>query len=80
MRSLLSCQADEDVEWTDIKRNAVEAIDRFFESGDPITTGAVYHESSEYATGANMSHLGVKQLFDCTLYCKISPHSSCSLL
>ena len=51
MRSLCSCQADEDVEWTDIKRNAVEAIDRFFESGDPITTGAVYHESSEYATG-----------------------------
>lgn len=50
MRSLFSCQADEDVEWTDIKRNALEAIDRFFESGDPITTGAVYHESSEYAT------------------------------
>ncbi|XP_069000767.1 NFU1 iron-sulfur cluster scaffold homolog, mitochondrial [Embiotoca jacksoni] len=37
---------DEDVEWTDIKRYALEAIAKFFESGDPITTGAVHHESS----------------------------------
>lgn len=49
MRSLLSYQTDEDVEWTDIKRHAVEAIAKFFESGEPITTGAVHHESSEYA-------------------------------
>lgn len=41
---------DEDLEWTDIKRHALEAIANFFESGDPITTttGAVYGESSEY--------------------------------
>uniref|UniRef100_A0A3P8T2T6 NFU1 iron-sulfur cluster scaffold homolog, mitochondrial n=1 Tax=Amphiprion percula TaxID=161767 RepID=A0A3P8T2T6_AMPPE len=39
-------KTDEDVEWTDIKRDALEAIAKFFESGDPITTGAVHHESS----------------------------------
>ncbi|KAE8280648.1 NFU1 iron-sulfur cluster scaffold-like protein, mitochondrial HIRA-interacting protein 5 [Larimichthys crocea] len=39
-------KTDEDVEWTDIKRHASEAIAKFLESGDPITTGAVYHESS----------------------------------
>lgn len=50
VRFLFSCQTDEDVEWTDIKRHASEAIAKFLESGDPITTGAVYHESSEYAT------------------------------
>ncbi|XP_040905490.1 NFU1 iron-sulfur cluster scaffold homolog, mitochondrial [Toxotes jaculatrix] len=40
-------KTDEDVEWTDIKRHALEAIAKFFESGDPITTGAVHHESSQ---------------------------------
>lgn len=40
-------KADEDVEWTDIKYHAVEAIAKFFESGNQITTtGAVHHESS----------------------------------
>uniref|UniRef100_A0A8C3G1K9 NFU1 iron-sulfur cluster scaffold homolog, mitochondrial n=1 Tax=Cyclopterus lumpus TaxID=8103 RepID=A0A8C3G1K9_CYCLU len=39
-------KTDEDVEWTDIKRHALEAIANFYESGDPITTGAVHHESS----------------------------------
>lgn len=49
-RPLFSCQTDEDVDWTDIKRHTLEAIATFFESGDPITTpGAVYNESSEYA-------------------------------
>lgn len=51
MRFLVTCQTDEDVEWTDIKRHALEAIAKFFESGDPITTGTVHHESSEYANG-----------------------------
>ncbi|XP_061545424.1 NFU1 iron-sulfur cluster scaffold homolog, mitochondrial [Phycodurus eques] len=37
---------DEDLEWTDIKRNALEAMAKFFESGDPITTGEVHPESS----------------------------------
>lgn len=48
-QSLFSCQIDEDVEWTDIKRHALEAIANFFESGDPITMGAVHNESSECA-------------------------------
>lgn len=39
-------KADEDVEWTDIKRHALEAIAKFFESGEVITTGAVHQESS----------------------------------
>ncbi|XP_074501968.1 NFU1 iron-sulfur cluster scaffold homolog, mitochondrial [Sebastes fasciatus] len=39
-------KADEDVEWTDIKRHALEAIAKFFESGDLITTGEVHKESS----------------------------------
>lgn len=39
-------KTDEDVEWTDIKRHTLEAIKKFFESGEPITTGAVHHESS----------------------------------
>ncbi|KAF7652396.1 hypothetical protein LDENG_00097420 [Lucifuga dentata] len=39
-------KADEDIEWVDIKRHALEAITKFFESGDPITTGAVHPESS----------------------------------
>ncbi|XP_012736106.2 NFU1 iron-sulfur cluster scaffold homolog, mitochondrial [Fundulus heteroclitus] len=39
-------KTDEDVEWTDIKRHVSDAISKFFESGDPITTGAVHHESS----------------------------------
>ncbi|CAB1456603.1 unnamed protein product [Pleuronectes platessa] len=39
-------KADEDVEWTDIKRHALDAITTFFESGDPITTGTVNNESS----------------------------------
>lgn len=37
------------MEWTDIKRHAVEAIAKFLESGEPVTTGAVHHESSEHA-------------------------------
>lgn len=49
MRFFVSFKTDEDVEWTDIKRHALEAIAKFFESGDPITTGAVHHESSECA-------------------------------
>lgn len=44
---LMFWQADEDLDWTDIKRHVSEAIDKFFESGEPITTGAVYNESSE---------------------------------
>ncbi|KAK2824312.1 hypothetical protein Q5P01_021487 [Channa striata] len=39
-------KTDEDVEWTDIKRLALEAIAKFIESGEPVTTGEVHHESS----------------------------------
>uniref|UniRef100_A0A3P9PZZ0 NFU1 iron-sulfur cluster scaffold homolog, mitochondrial n=1 Tax=Poecilia reticulata TaxID=8081 RepID=A0A3P9PZZ0_POERE len=38
---------DEDVEWTDIKRHVLDAISKFFESGDPISTGAVHSESDD---------------------------------
>lgn len=40
-------QTDEDVEWTDIKRHALETITSFFESGDLVTTGAINNESSK---------------------------------
>ncbi|KAM3862973.1 NFU1 iron-sulfur cluster scaffold homolog, mitochondrial [Diretmus argenteus] len=39
-------KADDDVEWTDIKRYALETIAKFVESGEPMTTGAVPHDSS----------------------------------
>lgn len=53
----MSFQTDEEVEWTDIKRHTLDAIAKFFESDDPITTGAVYNESSEY--GASLHYLTV---------------------
>ena len=48
-------QMDDDVEWTDIKRYSLDAIVKFFESGTPITTGAVNNESSEYQTTFSIS-------------------------
>lgn len=54
MTSFVSFQTDEEVEWTDIKRHALEAIAKFLESGDPITTGAVHHESSESCYFGNL--------------------------
>ncbi|XP_027863764.1 NFU1 iron-sulfur cluster scaffold homolog, mitochondrial [Xiphophorus couchianus] len=39
-------KTDEDVAWTDIKRHVLDAISKFFESGDPISTGAVHREST----------------------------------
>ncbi|XP_043993440.1 NFU1 iron-sulfur cluster scaffold homolog, mitochondrial [Gambusia affinis] len=39
-------KTDEDVEWTDIKRHVLDAISKFFESGGPISTGAVHREST----------------------------------
>ncbi|KAK2896511.1 hypothetical protein Q8A67_010999 [Cirrhinus molitorella] len=39
-------KADDDVEWTDIKRHAIEVITKFFESGEAITAGATHAESS----------------------------------
>ncbi|CAB1312824.1 unnamed protein product, partial [Coregonus sp. 'balchen'] len=38
-------KADDDVEWTDIKHHVMDAITKFFDSGDPITTGVTHHES-----------------------------------
>lgn len=38
---------DDDVEWVDIKRQAIEIISKFFESGEPVTTGVVHSESSK---------------------------------
>lgn len=56
-------KTDEDVEWTDIKRHAVEAITKFFESGDPITTGAILHESSHCEGDDDVVSL-IKELLD----------------
>lgn len=66
MWSFVSYQTDEDVEWTDIKRNALEAITKFFESGDPITTGPVNQESSKFIK-TSLSHFDVVQFY--ILYC-----------
>lgn len=59
---LLFWQTDEDVDWTGIKHHVSEAIAKFFESGDPITTGVVYNESSAYAI-IHISHLCCMQFF-----------------
>ncbi|XP_042358192.1 NFU1 iron-sulfur cluster scaffold homolog, mitochondrial [Plectropomus leopardus] len=56
-------KTDEDVEWTDIKRHAVEAIAKFFESGEPITTGAVHHESSHSEDDDDIVSM-IKELLD----------------
>lgn len=59
---LLFRQTDEDVDWTGIKHHVSEAIAKFFESGDPITTGVVYNESSAYAI-IHIGHLCGMQFF-----------------
>ncbi|XP_037321141.2 NFU1 iron-sulfur cluster scaffold homolog, mitochondrial [Pungitius pungitius] len=56
-------KTDEDVEWTDIKRHALEAIANFFESGDPITTGAVHNESSHSEDDDDIVSM-IKELLD----------------
>ncbi|KAM6997373.1 NFU1 iron-sulfur cluster scaffold homolog, mitochondrial [Tautogolabrus adspersus] len=56
-------KTDEDVEWRDIKLNALEAIAKFFESGDPITTGAVHHESSHSEDDDDIVSM-IKELLD----------------
>lgn len=53
---LIFWQTDEDVDWIGIKHHVSEAIAKFFESGDPITTGVVYNESSAYAI-IHINHL-----------------------
>ncbi|KAG7334155.1 hypothetical protein KOW79_002562 [Hemibagrus wyckioides] len=35
-----------DVEWADIKQHAIEIIIKFFESGEPVTTGVTHPESN----------------------------------
>ncbi|XP_046726189.1 NFU1 iron-sulfur cluster scaffold homolog, mitochondrial isoform X2 [Silurus meridionalis] len=37
---------DDDVEWADVKRHAIEIITQFFESGEPVTTGVTHAESN----------------------------------
>ncbi|XP_076599932.1 NFU1 iron-sulfur cluster scaffold homolog, mitochondrial [Chaetodon auriga] len=56
-------KTDEDVEWTNIKHHTLEAIAKFFESGDPITTGAVYHESSHSEDDDDVVAM-IKELLD----------------
>ncbi|XP_071770269.2 NFU1 iron-sulfur cluster scaffold homolog, mitochondrial [Centroberyx gerrardi] len=56
-------KTDDDVEWTDIKRHALEAIAKFFESGDPITTGVAHHESSHSEDDDEVVSM-IKELLD----------------
>lgn len=46
---------DDDVEWTDVKRHAIEIITKFFESGEPITTGAAQSTSDNSTFGSHLS-------------------------
>nr|XP_055027037.1 NFU1 iron-sulfur cluster scaffold homolog, mitochondrial [Misgurnus anguillicaudatus] len=39
-------KVDDDIEWTDIKRHAVEVITNFFESGEHIKAGVTHAEST----------------------------------
>ncbi|KAF4090265.1 hypothetical protein AMELA_G00049830 [Ameiurus melas] len=36
----------DDVEWAEVKRHAIEIIAKFFESGEPVTTGVTHPESN----------------------------------
>uniref|UniRef100_A0A3B4A7V8 NFU1 iron-sulfur cluster scaffold homolog, mitochondrial n=1 Tax=Periophthalmus magnuspinnatus TaxID=409849 RepID=A0A3B4A7V8_9GOBI len=56
-------KTDEEMEWTHIKRHAVEAITKFFESGDPVTTGAIHNESSHCEDDDDVVSL-IKELLD----------------
>lgn len=56
-------KADDDVEWTDIKRHAVESITKFFDSGAPITTGVTHHESSHSEDDDEIVSM-IKELLD----------------
>ncbi|KAK7901294.1 hypothetical protein WMY93_018063 [Mugilogobius chulae] len=56
-------KTDEEVEWTDIKRQAMDTITKFFESGDPVTTGAVHNESSHCEDDDDIVSL-IKELLD----------------
>lgn len=56
-------KTDEDVEWTDIKRHALETITSFFESGDLVTTGAINNESSQCEDDDDIVSL-IKELLD----------------
>ncbi|KAM6916211.1 NFU1 iron-sulfur cluster scaffold homolog, mitochondrial, partial [Xenentodon cancila] len=56
-------KTDEEVEWTDIKHHALETISKFFESGDPVTTGAVHHESSLSEDDDDIVYM-IKELLD----------------
>uniref|UniRef100_A0A4W5MQ64 Zgc:110319 n=1 Tax=Hucho hucho TaxID=62062 RepID=A0A4W5MQ64_9TELE len=57
------CQADDDVEWTDIKHHVMDAITKFFDSGDPMTTGVTHHESSHFEEDDEIVSM-VKELLD----------------
>ncbi|KAJ8248541.1 hypothetical protein GJAV_G00243110 [Gymnothorax javanicus] len=55
---------DDDVEWADIKRNVVEAITKFFESGNPITTEELRPESSVSEEDEDEVVSMIKELLD----------------
>ncbi|KAI1894250.1 hypothetical protein AGOR_G00113880 [Albula goreensis] len=55
---------DDDVEWTDIKGNVLEAITKFFDSGSPITTGETHAESSVSEEDEDEVVSMIKELLD----------------
>ncbi|XP_064173481.1 NFU1 iron-sulfur cluster scaffold homolog, mitochondrial isoform X1 [Anguilla rostrata] len=55
---------DDDVEWADIKRNVIEVITKFFESGGPITTGEVHTESGPSEEDEDEVVSMIKELLD----------------
>ncbi|XP_051506917.1 NFU1 iron-sulfur cluster scaffold homolog, mitochondrial [Myxocyprinus asiaticus] len=56
-------KTDNDVEWTDIKRHAIEVITQFFNSGESITTGATHAESSVMEDDDDIVSM-IKELLD----------------
>lgn len=55
---------DEDMDWTDIKRHALEAITKFFESGDPVTTTTAVHGESTLSEDDDDIVSLIKELLD----------------
>ncbi|KAJ8013797.1 hypothetical protein DPEC_G00033520 [Dallia pectoralis] len=56
-------KADDDVEWTNIKHHAMEAITKFFDSGEPITSGVTHQDSSHSEDDDEIVSM-IKELLD----------------
>ncbi|KAK1791591.1 hypothetical protein P4O66_013584 [Electrophorus voltai] len=54
---------DDDMQWTDIKHHAIEIITKFFEDGEPVTTGVTNPESSVLEEDDDIVSM-IKELLD----------------